>query len=38
MKPTETVKEFLGRITDIVNAMEPNGEKLEEGKIVKKIL
>ena len=34
MKPTESVKEFLGRITDIANAMESNGEKLEEGKIV----
>ncbi|XP_070047448.1 uncharacterized protein [Nicotiana tomentosiformis] len=38
MKPTESVKEFIARITEIVNDLRTNGEVLEEVKIIEKIL
>ncbi|OIT05304.1 hypothetical protein A4A49_65230, partial [Nicotiana attenuata] len=38
MKPTESVKEFITRITNIVNDMGTNGEVLDEVKVVEKIL
>ncbi|OIS96846.1 hypothetical protein A4A49_60737, partial [Nicotiana attenuata] len=38
MKPTESVKEFIARITEKVNGLRTNGEVLEEVKIVEKML
>ncbi|OIT01842.1 hypothetical protein A4A49_63396, partial [Nicotiana attenuata] len=38
MKPTESVKEFIARINEIVNGLRTNGEVLEEVKIIEKIL
>ncbi|KAH0765362.1 hypothetical protein KY285_001233 [Solanum tuberosum] len=38
MNSTESVKEFLTRVTNIVNDMRTNGENLDQVKIVEKIL
>ncbi|XP_071940242.1 uncharacterized protein [Coffea arabica] len=38
MKSTESVKDFIGTIKEIVNDMESNSENLEEVRVVKKVL
>ena len=38
MKSTESVKDFIGTIKEIVNDMESNGENLEEVRVVEKVL
>lgn len=36
MKPTNSVKEFIARITEIVNGLRTNGEVLEKLKLLRK--
>ncbi|XP_027067693.2 uncharacterized protein [Coffea arabica] len=38
MKSTESVKDFIGTIKEIVNDMESNGKNLEEVRVVEKVM
>ena len=38
MKENETVEEYFNRVTSIVNQMKINGDKVEEQRVVEKIL